>query len=408
MRTLTSLLVLLLLPTISTSVEPGTQWSGFRGSGDSISQANNLPLRWSDDTNIAWQVDLEGYGQSSPIIWGEHVVVTSALGSEKQTMRVDSYQVSDGALSWSYSLDASQQVEKSKYVSCAAPTPVTDGERVYAFFESGDVVALSLSDGEKIWHRSLTEEYGEIQGSHGLGSSPTLTASGLVILVDHDGPSYLICLDPMTGENRWKVDREPRVSWSSPITSANDSTERIYISSNGIAEVYHAQTGELLWHLDGIEKNTVASPTIAGDLMIIGSSEKTQSRALHTDPKTGQRQVWNTADATSSFGSPLAYDDCVYFVNRSGVVFCNDLITGKQLWNHRLTASTWASPIAAHDRIYFFSNNGITTVLEANVEKAIPLATNELTCESKVYGVAATDGHFILRMESKLFCIGAP
>ena len=382
-------------------------WPGFRGSGLSLSSARDLPIEWSDKKNIAWKIDLDGYGQSSPVVWEDRVFVTSAQGEEKETLRIDCFDLETGNSLWEKSFPASQKVKKSRYVSYAAPTPVADENFLYAFFESGDVIALD-HDGELRWTRSLTKDYGAFAGNHGLGSSPALSSTGLVVLVDHSGPSYLICLDKETGKNLWKSDREERVSWSSPIVVQAEEGEEILISSNGIAESYDAAAGERKWFFDGIEGNTVASPTSSGDLVIIGSSGKDQSRAIRRDGSgddTGSHQAWQAEEAASSFGSPLVYDENVYFVNRAGVAFCNDLATGKLNWTHRLPASTWASPVGAGDRIYFFSTNGATTILRTGAKEPVSLGVSTLSTDDRVYGVAVVDGHLVFRMETRLVCV---
>ncbi len=382
-------------------------WTGFRGAGESHSEARNLPLRWSDDENLAWSLELAGIGQSSPVVWKDRVFVTSVEGEQKETNRIICIALENGEKLWEKEFEASQKIKSSQYVSLAAPTPVVDENHLYAFFESGDVIALS-HDGEEKWARSLTGEYGNFGGNHGVGSSPALSSAGLIILVEHDGPSYLLCLDPKTGENIWKQDREKRVSWSSPIVTGSGEDEQILISSNGVAESYDAKTGAQNWVVEGISDNTVASPSTDGKVVIVGSSGKRQSQAIRLGGHgniTESHIAWVAEDASSSFGSPLVHDGSVYFVNKAGVAFCNDLETGKLNWSLRLPASCWASPIANGDRIYFFSTNGVTTILQANPEEPVELGTNSLSTESRIYGVSAVDENLIFRMESRVVCV---
>lgn len=391
----------------TTTAEGETTWPGFRGTGGSGSNARDLPLEWSEESNIAWSFDMAGYGQSSPVVWGDHVFVTSVEGDNKETVRVDCLDLKTGEPKWSKSLEASQKVAKSNYVSQGAPTPVVDGDRVYAFFESGDVVALS-HEGEVAWQRSLTKDFGDFGGNHGVGASAVLASSGLILLVDHDGPSYLVCLDLKSGKDVWKVDRERRVSWSSPIVIGSGENEQILISSNGVAESYRTDDGKQNWIFDGIEGNTVASPSAAADRVVIGSSDRGETLALKADGSGTLDEsaiAWTAEKSASSFGSPLVHDGLVYFVNRAGVAFCNNLGDGSLNWSLRLPAGCWASPVAAGDRIYFFSTNGTTTVLQANPEKPVQLAVSELPTEDRVYGVAFVDGNILVRTASRVVCL---
>ncbi len=382
-------------------------WPAFRGDGTSTTDANNLPLKWSAEEGIAWQVQLPGYGQSSPVVWGDTVFVTAASGEMKETLIVAAYDLASGKQRWKQQFPATEKEKATDYVSKAAPTPAVDGERVYAFFESGDLLALDHS-GKLLWQRQLTKEYGAFQGNHGLGSSLALAQAGLVVLIDHDAPGYLLCIDKATGKNRWKVDRDARVSWSSPIVVPG-AEEEILISSAGVVQAYRASDGELIWQHSGLDGNTVPSPTAAGDLVVIGSREAAWNVALKRGAQVEDRIAWK-AEASSSFGSPLVHRGKVYFVNRAGVATCVELATGKTLWSQRLPGSCWASPLGAGDRVYFFTKDGETVVVAAAGDqdhRPTVLAENSLPESGTVYGVAAVPGAFVVRTTEKLYRIGS-
>lgn len=379
-------------------------WPGFRGNGTSLTATENLPLKWSETENVTWSIDVPGYGQSSPVVWGGAVFVTSVEGEMKETLLITRLDADTGKIAWTQRLPASQKIKMSEYVSRAAPTPVVTADRLFVFFESGDLLAFDHA-GQQKWKRSLSTEYGEFQGNHGVGSSLALADNRLIVLVDHSGPSYLLAIDGASGETHWKVDREPRVSWSTPLVVTDaDRPAQILISSNGVAEAYAVSDGSRLWWLDGLEKNTVASPTATNELVVIGSSTTKFNMAIRRNG-TGKLDessiVWRAENASSSFGSPLIHNDCVYFVNRAGVAFCLDLATGAEHWSHRIAASCWASPVGAGDRVYFFGNDGTTTVVQAGTEYE-ELARNTLPADDRVSGVAIQDGAFLIRAGTRL------
>jgi outer membrane protein assembly factor BamB len=228
----------------------------------------------------------------------------------------------------------------------------------------------------------------------------------LVILVDHDGPSYLLAVDTVTGKNRWKIDRPSKISWSSPIIAVAAGRATVLVSSSGSAEGYDLADGTRRWIYADIQGNTVASPTPAGELVIVPSSDSKQTVAL----RCGQGEVeavWHAGEASASFSSPLVYRDCVYLVNKAGVAFCLNLADGKPLWTERLAGSCWASPIAVADRLYFFGKDGVTTVVAAGAEYR-KLSENGLSIDGRVYGVAAVRNAFVLRTGEKLICVGRP
>lgn len=386
----------------SASQKGSTTWPGFRGTGDSHTTARGLPLEWSEDKNIAWTTDLPGEGQSSPVVWNDKVFVTSLEGENQEKLHVLCFDLTSGREQWRREFAASQTVKASGFVSKAAPTPAVDSRGVYAFFESGDLIALD-HEGKTLWQRSLVKEYGKIEGNHGLGGSPAQTEDSIILLVDHAGPSYLLSVDKATGQNRWKLDRKPRVSWSTPVVSGRE----IIVSSNGAVEAFDVAGGRQLWSHEGLTGNTVPSPSVDNDRVFIGSSDRDSCVALsRSHAASTDRIVWKAEKASSNFGSPLLAGPSAYFVNRTGVAFSLDAATGRERWTLRLPAGCWASPVAAGPLIYFFSTDGTTTVIRSDSDEPVVLAQSSLPTESKVYGVAAVDGAFIIRTGSKLIRVG--
>ncbi len=406
MRILIPLLALLFgaSPASSEDQPSSLNWPAFRGDGTSrIDGPTQLPTIWSDEKNLAWVQDLPGYGQSSPVIWGDRVFLTTADGDQKESLIVAAFSLETGEPLWRGTFPASVKIPATDMVSRGAPTPLVDAERFYAFFESGDLIALS-HDGEKLWQRSLTNEYGIYEGGHGLGSSLAATSDSLIVLADHQGPSYLLSIDKATGENRWKLDRPSRISWNSPVVR----DDRIWISSNGIVEALDVSDGSQIWAVEGLEGNTVASVSLSPDeqVLVIGASAPQQSQAISRDGAP----LWIAEKVTSSFGSPLVYEGCAYFVNRAGALQCTDLADGSLLWESRLSDSCWASPVAAGGLLYFFCKDGTSFVLKPNRTEAEVVSKNPVSAlgGGRVYGVALTATHIVARTGSKLVCIAQP
>lgn len=203
------LVTLLVIPAVDPL--PGQVWPGFRGSGDGCTTAKNLPLKWSPTENLAWKIDLPGYGQSCPVVWKDRVYLTAVDGKEREKGFIMAFDARTGKRLWSHEFAPTQKAKWSYTVSRAAPTPVVDAAGVYAFFEGGDLLALS-HEGKLRWSRSLVKDYGEFQTGHGLGSSPVQTEEAVIVLIDHRGPSYLLAVDKQTGKTLWKTDRESRSS----------------------------------------------------------------------------------------------------------------------------------------------------------------------------------------------------
>ncbi|MDX1947832.1 MAG: PQQ-binding-like beta-propeller repeat protein [Pirellulaceae bacterium] len=419
-------------------------WPGFLGAGPVHVKPESIPLTWSPTMNIAWQAPLVGYGQSSPIVWGDRVFVTAVEGPDKDICHVLAFSLADGKHLWKHSFETSDKVKSSLYVSRAAPTPVVDGRGVYAFFESGDVIALSL-DGHPQWQRSLSKEFGKFQNKFGLAASPAQTAEGVIILVDDEGPSYLIALAKADGKTLWKTERASRVSWSSPALVPVGGVAQVVCSSAGSVDGYDPATGKLLWTYAEVGGNTSATPlAFAAGQFLVGASAgregqntdlaKKSNLAMKIEFDAGQpspKVLWRNAEATPTFGSPTVYAGHAYWINRSGVVYCVDALTGETRYTDRIKGSCWATPLGIGDRLYCFGKDGTTSVLQTGPKFKL-LAENQLWDPGSIrpdpakaaaettperqqaaamfsgpvqYGVAAIDGTLLIRTGEVLYCI---
>ena len=383
-----------------------TRWTQFRGDGSSsVAGGEALPLEWSDQNNVSWSVATPGYGQSSPVVWDGLAFITSTAGKHKEELHLIAVNTAAGSIAWKRTLGPAQQIEDSNMVSKAAPTAAVDATRVYAFFETGDLTAFSHT-GKPLWHRKLTQEFGEFGGRHGIGSSLCLCRKGVLVLVAHDGPSYLLCANRETGRTVWKTDRPKGISWSTPAIAEHNDRQIALVSKGDRVDIYDTEDGSPLWTLDGFAGAFVASPTPIPGGAIIGSSTKGQTAAIrfgsnrHSTPEV----VWRASEAASYFSSPLVYQSRVYMVNKAGVAFCLNVDSGQEIWHTRLEGQCWASPIAARNHVYFFGTDGVVEIYRTT-DSAEKIAENRLSEESRLYGVAVSGGMLLLRFGRRLACI---
>lgn len=382
-----------------------SQWPSFRNGGRSAVAAD-LPSAWSPSEGIAWQVETDGYGQSAPIIVDSTVYVTSAIGPMKQECAVTALEVSSGKTLWQDRIPAAATGPSNYMYSRGAPTPVADETGVYAFFESGDLLAVK-SNGERIWHRNFTKDLGPFQSNHGLGSSLAQSADLLLLNLEHKGPSRLIAVRKLDGYIVWQTDRPSGSSWTSPVVTA----ESVIVSSAGSLTAYETASGKQQWTIADLEGNSVPSPCVVGDRIFTGAripefgsaSDAAKSnlcvRIVHegqhvsssaqagariqltsaTAPKVSMKAevVWRSPGAVCDYASPVVADGRVYYLNKVGVLSCLDADTGEQLYRTRLAAECWATPVVADNGIYFFAKNGTSKQIARGPEFQL-LQTNQL------------------------------
>ncbi|GAA4431393.1 hypothetical protein GCM10023155_25120 [Bremerella cremea] len=296
----------------------------------------------------------------------------------------------DGQILWTYQTPSAQPVRSNYFQSRSAPTPIVDAESVIAFFETGKLVALS-HDGKELWTRNLSEEYGEFEVRIGLAASLAQNDKTAFVLVDHEGPSYLLAVDKKSGKTQWKTERFSRQSYASPTILSIGGKPQLVCSSAGSIDGYDPETGEMLWTYEEVGGNRACTPlALADGRFLIGASpgmhdehldDAQQSNfAMSIQKKEGEFEpsvLWRTNKAMPTFGSPMVHQGLAYWVTASGVLYCFDAETGEQLYVKRAGQPCWATPLGLGDRIYLFGKDGLTTVVAAGREFKV-LAKNEL------------------------------
>ncbi|MCR9294218.1 MAG: PQQ-like beta-propeller repeat protein [bacterium] len=413
--------------------QPNGTWASFQNGGNSILDAT-LPVNWSADDGIKWQVELTGYGQSSPVVQGDRVFVTSTSGKNKEQYHLSCYQLTDGQRLWQKDFENPSPEENTSYISRAAPSPAADELGVYSFFEGGLLVAVD-HQGDVRWRRNLVEEYGAIKARHGLAASLEQNDSCIFVWVERSEGPFVLAVQKSSGENLWKADGLGSTSWSSPrLISVTDESQHLVCSAGGRIAGYDPATGARLWEFSDIANNTSCTPIPAGvGRFLIGASdgrgeENSGSGAASNgviqieqkaDGKWSADFLWRAEKATCSFGSPIVANASAYLVNRVGALYQIDVESGQEASPRRIKCgSAWATPLVADGKLYIFGQKGTTSVIDLASGKEI--ATNPLTPETAsaqeeasspmsgpvLYAAVAASPYIILRQGDRLIAVG--
>lgn len=424
----------------------GEDWPQWRGpSGNAVSSETDLPVRWSVDSNIVWKVALAGLGGSSPIVMSDQVFVTSQIGSaavkkgshpqlarddpslvikenpmggrrsvpqariSEVSLVVESFNRSNGKKLWEYRVKATGPFpELHEKHNLATPTPVSDGERLYAWFGNGLIVCLDMQ-GNLVWSRHLGQEYSPFQIQWGHGSSPILYNDLVILLCDHRLASYLLALDKSTGKERWKQDRgKDRVSFSTPLVVPHSESDELIVNSSERIDAYNPANGELLWYAGSPRQSPIPSPVFHDSVIYMSrgyrNSDFLAIRSGGRGEVTESHTLWLTPTGASYVPSILYYEGLLYMTNDAGMMTCADAVTGEQVWRQRLLGVFFASPVGADGKVYFVSETGETIVIRSGREPNI-LARNNLR-ERLIASPAISRGNIFLRSDENLFCIG--
>jgi outer membrane protein assembly factor BamB len=419
-------------------------WPQWRGPlGTAVSPEKGLPVEWSNEQNIAWKAELRGLGVSSPIVWGNRVFVTHQIGAsalragrhptlvqgadaaaagelplggsrpegpdQEIKLVVAALDRASGKLVWEYELAAEGQLpDVHEKRNLATSSPVTDGERVYAWFSNGQFVALDMN-GKPVWSRHLGKEYSTFNVNWGHASSPLLHGDKLILVCYH-ASSYLLALDKVTGKELWKTERGSGVtSYTTPVVVKGPQGEELIVNASEGVEGYDPATGKQLWRFEQPNRFPIPVPVHSDGVVYM-------SRGYRSGPymafRTGERgdmaktdMLWHIETGAPYVSSLVLYEGLLYMANDVGIVTCIDAKTGERVWQERLGGVYTASPVAADGKIYIFSETGETLVLRAGRKPEV-MARNRLDAQF-VASPAISQGQLFVRAGRRVMAIGA-
>lgn len=390
-------------------------WPGFRGwNGSGVSSAENLPVHWSATTAVAWRTSIPGQGNSSPVVWDDSVLITTANANETGSeLKLLCYRRDDGTLRWEASVGIGHGSTHSKN-GFASPTVCTDGSRIYAFFGSAGLFCFNFN-GQKLWQAEL----GPLEHVWGTASSPVLFGDLVIQLCDQQSGSFLVALDKFTGREVWRTKRDSYGCWSTPafVQTQADGQPRVEIIVNGTGTndaeggrvtAYDPLTGMPLWYASGTTDIVCPAPLVGNDVIYSTSGRNGPTIAIRPGGSgdiTATHVNWKRRHGAPYVPTGVLYHDRLYLVSDAGVLSCLTADEGEVLWQHRLGGRFWASLVAGDGKIYATDEAGTTHVVAASDEFQL-LARNQLN-EQTLATPAIAHGELIFRTATHLVCISA-
>ena len=394
-------LIVALLPFATAHAD---DWPEFRGAnGQSVSESVSLPLEWSVETgkNIAWSADLPGRGVSSPIVVDGRVIITAASGAERNRLHVLAFDSMTGQQLWQRQFWATGRTLVYETSSVAAPTPATDGQRIFAFYSSNDLVCLDL-DGNLQWIRGLTLDHVGLGNDIGMAASPVVADETVIVQCVSQTSSFAAGLNAKTGANMWETPRPKGSNWASPAivpyTGAQGADNGVLLQGQEGLTLRSTTSGAELWS-EPLTGAAIASPSFNGTTAFVAADGLS---ALKRTPE-GMEVLWRKGNVRPATPSPVAYDGRVYVIGRGGVLAALTQESGRSLFKRRLAGAFSATPLAVDGRLYCMNQEGKAFVVEAGGKGKI-LAESDFGAD--IYGSpAAADGGMFVRSHKKLWKI---
>ena len=431
--------VLTLAATVSVGADNWPQWRGPNGQG--ISTEKQLPTEWGPDKGIAWKLPLDS-GHSSPIVWGDRAFVTSVIEGEaipgqkaathmlggkewvhpdsvaadrKHTFKVIGIDTKTGKVAWEQTAYEGPVYDaRHRQSSFAAPTMITDGKMVFAYFGAEGLYAYDLN-GTLAW--KVVEKFKTL--GLGAGTSPVLHGDLVIIQRDEDNgeDSIVVAYDRTTGKEAWKVKRPIQASWSTPVlvnapsTGSGQAGSRTELVTNGNEHViaYDPATGKELWRTKGVESNAIHTPLVGKGLVIVtaGFPAKRIIAVRPGDQPEGKRVAWEYTKGTGYVLSNLLYGDYVYLSTDNGILTCLNASTGEVVYEGGRPPKPSrfvGSAVAYNGMIAMTSEDGETFLVKAGPSFEV-VRVNSI--DEPVFSSAAlANGRIYIRGTKHLFAIG--
>ncbi|NQU21332.1 MAG: PQQ-like beta-propeller repeat protein [Candidatus Nealsonbacteria bacterium] len=421
-------------------------WSQWRGpNADGISPNANPPSTWDESTNVKWKAKIPGSGSSTPIIWEDKIFVAAAIQTDRKgpaaVERTDDQRPQRPG-SWLsrrfgarspenifqflvFCLDRESGrvlwkrvvVEEQPHEGChrshgfASGSPTTDGRSLYVSFGSRGIYALDF-DGNLRWKRDLGDM--RTRNAFGEGASPVLCGDSLVVNWDHEGNSFIVCLDAATGEKRWRTPRDEATTWCTPFVVQHNGMTQVVINGTNRVRSYDLATGKLIWECGGQVDNPVASPVASDGIVYLMTGRRGYAlQAISLDSSgdlTDSNQIaWQRDRGTPYVPSPVLHDGLLYFLKScNGILTCVRADSGEELYAEQRLADVpdvYASLGFAAGKVFVVGRNGTTVVVKHGPTLEV-LAVNRLQ-EGIDASPVFVGNELFLRGTEHLYCIVA-
>jgi len=362
---------LLVLFAVGSSPDSAENWPRFLGPNASASASgSNIPVKWTQE-DYRWRVELPGIGYSSPVVWGDRVLVTSA-DEETGALTIHCFSTTDGQTLWRQQF-AGNTYRKHAFNSYASSTPALDAEHAYLAWATPEeyvVVAIEQTSGEEVWRASL----GPFLSQHGFGTSPVLFEDLVILANEQDGPSSIVALDRKTGKTRWQAERRTeKAAFSTPfVYQPEEGPPQLILTSwaHGFSSL-DPRTGKANWELPIFKYRVVGSPCLAAGLFVATCGEGgvgKQALAIRPgNPATGQKPelAYEISGSLPYVPTPLSHGNLLFLWYDRGIVTCLDAPSGKLVWRERIGGDYFGSPVRVDNRLYCISRQGEVVVLAA-------------------------------------------
>jgi outer membrane protein assembly factor BamB len=380
------------------------QWDRFRGpNGTGVSEASGLPSEFGASKNLIWRRELPR-GHSSPVVSGGRIFLTAIDNDRLYTYSIEA---SSGRVLWRQEAPRPRHEKLHDLNNPASPTPVADGQNVYAFFGEYGLVSYTR-DGKERWRLPL----GPFKNVYGMGVSPVLVDDVVVLVIDQDKNSFIAAVGQNDGKIRWQKPRPEALSGSSTpaIVKRPGEPSLILAPASFRMDVYSARDGEAVWSVQGLPSEMKCTPILIGDVVYVAGfntpendpgkqiSLPTWKELLARDDANHDgfiqkeeadartKKYWDFID-TDGHGKIV---EAEWNLHRAVMAAENGIYayqlgsrgdsTGKLVWKFQRSVPQLPTPVVYRGVVYMVNDKGVLTTLNAS--------TGEMLRQDRIRGRA--------------------
>ena len=430
-----SVIAVLLAATVPAASQSSANWPQWRGPGGAGIAEGTFKDAWTPET-VAWKVPIPGAGHSSPVVSNGRIYLTTAVEGEPlpghkapvhlgfdlkpgyvnpdsccidrtYALKVIALDGASGDLLWERTaFDGAMYDDRHRKNTYASSTIATDGEWLYAYFESAGLYAYD-TNGNLKWKVDFG---GLAKAGMGPGMSPLIYGDLLIVQNDLEmgEGSHILALDRRTGKQIWKTERAHRRSWATPIIVKANGRDELIASGAESVIAYDPKTGAELWRTDGVRSHPIPSVVQGHGLLFAtaGSGAKVALAIRPGDVAQTERIAWKYNKGTAYVASPILYGDYLYLISDAGLMTCLDAKTGEvkyQGGRPPVPATFRASPVAFDGKLLITSEDGDTFVIKSGPAHEV-IRTNSVG-EPVWASPALANGTIYIRGAKHLFAI---
>ena len=423
-------------------------WPSFRGAGASgVGDGQGAVVEWdlASGRNVRWKTPIPGIANSSPVVWGDRVFVSTAIsGAGNMTFRTGDYgsvapvddlsehiwklyalDLESGETVWEREvLRGAPRTKRHQKGSQASSTPVTDGRHVVVLFGTAGVLACYDMDGNLLWQKDLglldSGWFYDATVQWGHSSSPIIYGHSVILQVDRQTDSFVAAYGLDDGTELWRTSRDDEIpTWGTPTIATGQRGDELVTNGTTIRG-YDPTTGELRWTLGPNSEISIGTPVAGPDLVYVTGGYSpvrpvyairpgfAGDLSLERGSSASDAIAWSYNRYGTYIPTPIVYQGLLYTLNTNGVLSAYDAQTGESVYRRRIGpgGAFSASPVAADGRLYFASEDGDVYVVRAGPEY-VEVSVNDMD-EVVMATPAISDGLIVIRTLGNVYGIGSP